>query len=62
MQKKMLLDCWEKLPLQDVLIIFFIHGSVLGQNFESAHSLGWKATPHMDLMVSGCSTVGTTQD
>ena len=45
---KLLLDRWKKSLLQDILVSFFIHGSVFGQNYERAHSLGWKATPHMD--------------
>lgn len=44
---KLCLDCCKKLLLE-VLIPLFIHGSVLGQNCERAHSLGWQATPHMD--------------
>ena len=30
------------------LIPFFIHGCVLRQNCEWAHSLGWETTPHMN--------------
>lgn len=40
--------CWKKLLLEAVLVPFFIHGCVYGQNCEWAHSLGWEATPHMN--------------
>ena len=43
---KLFLD--EKLLSEDVLVPFFIHGCVLRQNCEWAHSLGWEATPHMN--------------
>ena len=45
---KLFLDGWEKLLSEDVLVPFFIHGCVLRQNCEWAHSLGWEATPHMN--------------
>jgi len=40
---KLLLDCLEKLPFQDVLIPFFIHDSVLAQLFwlKSNPTHGW---------------------
>lgn len=36
---KMFLDGMDKLFSQDVLVPFFIHGCVLGQNYESAQSI-----------------------
>lgn len=57
---RLLLDCCEKLLLHDFLIPFFIHCSVFAQNCGRAHSLGWKASPHMDDL--RMFTVGTTQD
>lgn len=35
---KLLLDHWEKFLMQDVLIEFFTHGSVFGQNYKRDHS------------------------
>jgi len=37
---RLLLDCWDKLLFLEVLITYFIHVSVLGQNCERALTLG----------------------
>jgi len=38
---KLVLDRWEKLLLQNVLIPFFFHGSVSGQNSERESPDPW---------------------